>query len=1075
MRREKKLWLFVSLILIPFYFLLAQGSQKSRQNDQYRAVHWSVEEGLPSDIANVMLKDTKGFLWIGSNTGGLCRFEGSLFKKYFSDNKPGSIHSDHVLSFVEDSLKNIWVGTTKCLSRYDLKADTFTNISAISDTSNLNSEVRPFWATKEEILCIESDEWITSYNIHSLKGKRLQKISKETEYIVYRVVYEEATNCIWLRHMETNVEGTLVKLNLTNGQREIYKWPCYKNHSSPHRHDFEAILLDKKRNSLWLNTGDGLFQFSLADKKFKHIDALNHLISLPDFDRDVGIELDNRGRIWLATKPWGIFIYDPETNSVEQLFSDPVLQKKTGTSNLYIYSTPEGIVWTSYWLQYGVYEMIPSNPLLKRFNAKPGSKDSLSNSKIFSMWPGPGGTIWIGTDDGLNIYDPVNSRFSVLRGKDIGLNARIIVPMYVDTVRKKAWLIAEPKNLLYTTHYHLYEMDLSTMKCVPVLYRNGTKILDSVTLTPTFAHPYQNGLLFLSDRSGVFEIKENSLFADLVIPISTLSSRAELVNDSLLFIKAWAVSPNYFFVMKNKKWVRTPNALDYVDWHLLYYNKNDQTYWVSTPNELIHYDKNFSTIKKIQEQEGYTGVLYNMQSDSKGGLWFVNMVRKVSHLDPHTNIITILSDKDGFEKQDFDYYSTGTKDVYGNIYFAPNIPNNFAGGLNVISPSKFLSSVTSMPYVRTLFINRNPFSSGADINNLEQLSLKHNQNNIRFETGIIDFIAKGQGHIRYKLEKNGDKADWQYGSAYFTISYEGLPPGSYVLILQASNANNEFNSPEKILTIKISPPWWETWWFRILSVIAMVFVVYAIVQQQSRVLKKRNLILEEKVKERTAEVVEEKAEVEKQKAKSDELLLNILPSEVAEELKEKGYTTAKAFDEVTILFSDIKGFTHVAEKLTAQELVKEIDIYFRAFDSVMLKYGLEKIKTIGDAYIAAGGLPEKNSATAENVVLAAIAMQQAVENFKLERTSVDKPYFELRIGIHTGPVVAGVVGIKKFQYDVWGDAVNLAARMEQSGIPGKINISQQTFEIVKDKFNCVHRGKVEAKNKGSIDMYFVES
>ena len=239
--------------------------------------------------------------------------------------------------------------------------------------------------------------------------------------------------------------------------------------------------------------------------------------------------------------------------------------------------------------------------------------------------------------------------------------------------------------------------------------------------------------------------------------------------------------------------------------------------------------------------------------------------------------------------------------------------------------------------------------------------------------------------------------------------------------------------------------------------------------------------LEQQVKERTAEVVEEKAEVERQsfviqkeKQKSDELLLNILPAEVAEELKEKGHTTAKAFENASILFSDIKGFTHVAEKLTAKELVKEIDTYFSAFDRIMLKFGLEKIKTIGDAYIAAGGLPEGNLANASTVVEAAIAMQIVMKQFGEERAALGDPYFELRIGIHTGPVVAGVVGIKKFQYDIWGDTVNMAARMEQSGVPGKINISQYTYDLIKHDFNCVHRGKVEAKNKGSVDMYFVE-
>ncbi|MGK2862392.1 MAG: adenylate/guanylate cyclase domain-containing protein [Chitinophagaceae bacterium] len=183
---------------------------------------------------------------------------------------------------------------------------------------------------------------------------------------------------------------------------------------------------------------------------------------------------------------------------------------------------------------------------------------------------------------------------------------------------------------------------------------------------------------------------------------------------------------------------------------------------------------------------------------------------------------------------------------------------------------------------------------------------------------------------------------------------------------------------------------------------------------------------------------------------------------------ERMHTTAKSFDEVTVLF--IKGFTNVAEKMTAQELVKEINTYFSAFDVIIQKYGLEKIKTIGDAYIAAGGLPEKNSATAQNVIEAAIAMQQAVEIIKQERVASGKPYFELRIGIHTGPVVAGVVGIKKFQYDILGDRVNRAARREQSGVSGKINISQHTYEGVKDQFTCSHRGKIETKIKGEINM-----
>jgi adenylate cyclase len=214
--------------------------------------------------------------------------------------------------------------------------------------------------------------------------------------------------------------------------------------------------------------------------------------------------------------------------------------------------------------------------------------------------------------------------------------------------------------------------------------------------------------------------------------------------------------------------------------------------------------------------------------------------------------------------------------------------------------------------------------------------------------------------------------------------------------------------------------------------------------------------------------------IDAEKSRSDELLLNILPAETADELKKYGKTTAKNYDEVSVLFVDVKGFSNISLQMTAQALVADLDKYFGSFDLICERFGLEKIKTIGDAYLAAGGLPNPNKGTPEEVVKAALEMQKYAELIKQESIIKNVPYFDIRVGIHTGPIVAGVVGIKKFAYDIWGDTVNTAARMEQYGEAGKVNISEHTYEKIKDIFNCTYRGNIEVKNKGIFPMYFVD-
>jgi class 3 adenylate cyclase len=224
--------------------------------------------------------------------------------------------------------------------------------------------------------------------------------------------------------------------------------------------------------------------------------------------------------------------------------------------------------------------------------------------------------------------------------------------------------------------------------------------------------------------------------------------------------------------------------------------------------------------------------------------------------------------------------------------------------------------------------------------------------------------------------------------------------------------------------------------------------------------------MENLVKERTYQL-------EQEKHKSENLLLNILPKEVAQELLEKGKASARLYESVSVMFIDIMGFTQIADKMTPDDLVKNLDRIFSGFDSITTEFRLEKIKTIGDAYMVAGGIPIASADHLERIILAAFVIKDFVRDFNEERRSRGEVCFEIRIGIHIGPVVAGVVGDRKFAYDIWGDTVNIAARMEENSKEGKINVSEHTYKLISETFDCEYRGEIPVKNKGNMKMYFV--
>ncbi len=841
-RRKYAHFLFLTFAFLLFGLIWPSVSTAQQhvefKSGQFRAVNWTTDDGLSMGI-HYVIKDSRGFTWIGALMGSLYRFDGVRFEKYDPDpDLPGSILVGGINSLIEDSLHNIWVGTRLGLSRYDINADTFTNFKTKVDSSNADKSTVALWCTATDLLAIESGSRIVRYNTHTLQKSILYSLTREETNAITQFnpsVYDASSNSLWMLRASSgdplhHPGGGLMQISLNDGQRKEYGWTCYRNIPG-HGHDAEAMRLDVKRNSIWINSPDGLMEFSLRDKSFHFVDAFKEFIKLKDYWRYVGIDIDNNGRIWLATHPKGILVYDPETMQIFKPFTDSVLQKKTGENNMQIYCDRDGIIWLTYWDNRGIYELLPFNPAITLYTPRPDVKDSMGAGTPGIIVPGEHDEIWTGQDAGINIFNSVSGKFAILKPKDFpGIKAGNIFPVQVDTIGKKALLIAYPGS-------RVYETNLLTKQSRNIIFRDKSGTVDSLDIEGILIQPYKSGLLMYDQRHGFFEKKKDSLAADLIIPFHDFLGRIVLIDDSLLFLKNPAYPYNYTFRNRNGVWEKSPHPLDSLEWFYLYHNNNDQTNWVSLQNKLLHYDKNFTIIKEYGKSTGYSGTVLNMQNDRADNIWYVNTEKQIGRINSKTGIISTMSAADGFQPQFFDWFSPGARDSRGNIYFGESGLGLGKPGMIRIDPEKYVSAVPSTVYFSALNINYKPYPLSTGINNLKDLFLSYSQNSISIETGIIDYYSMGKSHLRYKLETEEKTAEWQYSPAYFTIRYDGLRPGNYRLVLQGSNASNEFTGLEKILNIKISPPWWQTWWARLTFILLFIFALWSFIQYRSRSLR----------------------------------------------------------------------------------------------------------------------------------------------------------------------------------------------------------------------------------------------
>lgn len=865
----------IGIILICFIMRSTFTKAQQPADVNYRTINWNIESGLSQGEVFGMIKDKNGFLWICTQFG-VNRFDGSKFENYFASRgkKNKTIIGNQTFTVIEDSLHNLWFGTSKGISRYDINADSFTHVTGIAQNVSA-APFMPFWATKKEVFVFDyTSSELSAFNIYTYSKRFLAKILPEdtvgSALSDMYPVYDEVNNSIWLQQgippwASPTSRGGLLQISLADGKKQRYNWPCSKN-IPYHNHFSEGMRYDRQRNSIWINSPDGLIEFELSRRKFRHMEAMKHIVALPDYHAWTGIDIDTLGRVWLGTFPKGILIYDPKTATVAPVFpKNEKLQLQVSESNVLLYCDRDGMVWSGSWARKGVNQFLPFSPAVTRYLRDTIPGKGLSTNEVYNCISVQN-KIWIGTGNGLNIFNPADKTFEVLKLKDLpglpNMPNQIVLPIAANTVAQKAWLSNHQTPLLY-------EMDMRTNKCIPIPFQDSSGNLRG-DLGFSIIKPYQDGcvgLLWHDNLQSLFVVSPDRPVANILksFPANSIAEIYTTIDNRYIFMASQDGTNNTTFEIVGGKLKKVETEIDNIKWSRIIYSEHDRTYWVYAYGELSQFSNEPKLLKKFTFEQGLpVHEIYNLVADNSGNIWF-NTDRSIYTLNITKSTIKRLSELDGFKNQNFINTPTSNiKDDAGLLYFPCG--RVWGAGLDVIDPLLYKESyMPSSVYVRSIKINEREIPNVSSIDSLNRFELKYDQNKLTVETGIIDYYTLGGSQIRYRLE--GITNDWQHAPANYTIRYEELPPGTYTLQMQATNAANEFNGAIKNLLFIIAPPFWTTWWFRLAAGLVVVFGIYVVLKKWFQ--QKYRLRLERSERDKQLATMRQKAsELEMQALRS---------------------------------------------------------------------------------------------------------------------------------------------------------------------------------------------------------------
>jgi len=1071
---KKKFFLqrFLLCVIIASSFLYV------RAQDHIQFKNYTINDGLSQSSVTCIIQDQLGALWLGTQDG-INRFNGKDFE-VFSGDQGYDISNEYIHTSFTDRNGNMWFGTYNGLIKYNPRTVRFSSF-------RLHSKQRL------EIHSIAEDNqgnlWIgTAFG-------RIFKFNTEnnTFQLIDDHIFDSKIINIRNRHNKllfvSEFDGVL--LTDTSFKKKKVLQPTIINTD-----EFTINgLIESPQHDIVISTNEGVFYLDENLNKFVILeDLFSHLKEVNIID---AIYLTN-DRLFVASENSGLYqITRYKEDSIVVLnYSADIFQKGSLITNKLsgLFKDNQGVIWVT--SQRGLSSFNPEFVGFKGVGASADLNKGLPSQNVWGFAESKNQRyLYIAADHGVTRFDRItHNYYHYYRHSETN-----------DDFTTLSLKLIDENTLLVGCLDGLFELSIDSLDANNYVFNkmmHSADIQRGFDLTYTIKRYNIDNHYIIGTRAGIalfdYGSKKFTYLVNQPKEVNTVGPgpcRFIFKNGNDFYTSP--SSGGLFQVKLENGQLQASSKHDFSDlskatkeYFSSVFQANENEFWFGTMGDgLFKYNIKTKKIVQYDRSKGLpNNVIYGVEGTEFNPRYiWLSTNKGVAALHIKTELFYVFSEKDGLMSNELNL---------GGSFVSQNGEIYFGGiqGFNYIKPSEAFQ------------VNKNihVYFSGMEVENVvvlpekdgilsqsisftDRIKLPYNKRSLKLRFFANDL--SNPERIEYKYIMSGDDdVEEELGSSN-ELRFTSIAPGIYELHVYARTTNGEWNKYPARLIIEVERPFWMKWWFyAIIVVVVALFVLYSVrksidkerrqqvrlemkIAERTRELRKKN----EKIQQQKSRLVLQTEELEREKEKSERLLNNILPKETASQLKKDGRSAARDFNKVSIMFTDFVGFSKIAEEMSAKDLVSILDMHFRKFDSIIEKNDLEKIKTIGDAYMCAGGVPIRNKTNPINTTLAAVQIKYYMLDHKAEQIKKGEPYWKLRIGINTGPVSAGVIGTKRYAYDVWGNTVNRAQRMEQLCQPEKIAITQDTFDHIEPYFECYKIGKVQTKSGIKIMMYEVIS